>query len=112
MIPRIFSVVGGIRLSLIERDQQRGIDNQPFEVPAEYPSDELIQRPSGTLCEYGLIVMFPGIRLQNIRSPGPISNYFIIDTCSDAAVEEKDATPGKPARIWQLTYSKDANDPA
>ena len=83
-----------------------------FEVPAEWPSRALIQRPSGVLDVQGrgLIVMFPGILLGKHLSDEPLSNsQFLIDTSMGATGPEV-IEEGKPPLVWRINYSRDKAD--
>ncbi|OCK81048.1 hypothetical protein K432DRAFT_451216 [Lepidopterella palustris CBS 459.81] len=91
-------------------DRQRPLTSHPFKVPAEYPSSELMTRPSGTLCKYGLKIMFPGLRLKNIRENGRMNEFFIIDTPKGDDSDKIGSVPGRPPYTWRAIYSQDAYD--
>lgn len=97
---------------LLDYMQQRSLQSHPFQVLAEFPSSELIMRPSGSLDPRGrgLNVMFPGLRLGKIHTEYPLSdNQFIVDV-SNGTSDNEVIVDGKPPLVWRITYSKDDAD--
>jgi hypothetical protein len=98
---------------LIEETRDfRSMRSHPFDVPAEWPSRELIRRPSGVLDDQGrgLTVMFPGILLGKQQTDDPLSSLqFLVDTSLETSGPEV-IEEGKPPLVWRITYSRDKAD--
>lgn len=95
---------------LVGPDRRRPLATHPFAVPEEYPSDGLMIRPSGTLCEHGLRIMFPGLRLQPIRAGVVIDSNFVVETPTTTPDDDTDAHTGRPPSTWRVVYSPDSSD--
>lgn len=94
-------------------DNTRHLITHRLNVPLEYPSSELMLRSSGTLCEYGLRIQFPGLILGEVREDGPMSQFFIVDTLKGRKFSRSNAVeevPGRPPATWQVMYSMDVHD--
>jgi hypothetical protein len=93
---------------LVDESRRRIPIGFPSSIVGEYPSQRLITRPCGVLCEEGrgIKVMFPGLFLKKIHEKVSLNNHFIVDTL-DGSLEKEIIQQGKPPRFWLVLYAKD-----
>jgi len=96
---------------LVEESRRRILIGFPSSILGENPSQRLITRPCGVLCEEGrgMKVMFPGLFLNKIHEKVSLNNHFIVDT-SDGSLEKEIIQQGKPPRFWLILYAKDEGE--
>jgi hypothetical protein len=100
---------------LNEPANSQEIEGFPNSIPQEYPSKEYLVRLPSSLCRHGgggLRVMFPGVRLKEMKENCYLEKMFVIDTLPSLDLNTKEENvEGKPPRIWKVLYRDDPDDP-
>jgi hypothetical protein len=88
--------------------------NFPASIPQEYPSEGVLDRLPSSLCRGGggLRVVFPGLRLGEVKEKYYLEKIFVIDTLPSMDLSAKEnIIEGKPPRVWRFQYRDEPDDP-